>query len=355
MPENVLDWEKIPSYVVIEGPDGSGKDTIVDYLEEHNDELNAEFQREPSNITPVGNLIRNDVLSDKINSTYEEQGLLFTTDRYILREKIKNNLSSGENVISNRSFISSLAYQVTDDKPFNRILMELQSRATPPDLVLLTAVDSDTIIERKKKMEDEKEIFEKEDYLRKLPKKYLVSSYITKALFPTTNIKYIDCVQPKKGMKEDALEAVKDFQNGNIEYFEEFTPWKWSIGEQLPSLHNSRLLLDDRKSKNQRITPEEIFSGGLKSFSLRTAVRERSFLPDHSPSSVPKYRYVNDKNNFAAHSVLDGFIEDYREYEDIINIDSKEVLESCKYFFEKHNISRINPAYAGSPISLCVL
>ncbi|MCD6477485.1 MAG: dTMP kinase [Candidatus Aenigmarchaeota archaeon] len=344
--------KSIPSYIVVEGPDGSGKDTIVKFLKENND-LNADFYREPDIENPIGKIIRKDILSGDVYSDYQIQGLLFTSDRYLIqRTKMKESWERGRNIISNRSFVSTIAYQITEDLPFNRILIELQSRVIAPDMILFAAVDPETIIERKSRMNDRKEIFENKDFLRELSLKYLISLYITKALFPSTDIVYVDSRQSKEDMKEEALEKVSNFIGGEYQMFEDFTPWGWHTSEQFPSLHNARVEIKEKMKSGEEIEVKKIFYGGLKSAAMRKAIRDFIYNEDKLIGKADVSTFgskVREGDGIAVHSVLDGFLHEYEKYEDVMGVRGEDVRRACENFFEKNKIHRINPAYPGNP------
>ncbi len=101
-------------FVALEGPDGSGKSTILRLLEEYfadkND--NIVFTREPGG-TSIGEEIRQ-VLLDNKNTVmaYETEALLLAAARaQHVHEKIRPSLKAGKNVICDRFVLSSLAYQ----------------------------------------------------------------------------------------------------------------------------------------------------------------------------------------------------------------------------------------------------
>ncbi len=317
--------KKIPSYIVVEGPDGSGKDTIIEYLKEH-EELNADFYQEPSPENPIGRIIRHDILSGESYSDYQIEGLLFTADRYLTqRTEMKKSWNSGRNIISNRSFISSLAYQLKDDILFNKVLIELQKRVIAPDMVLFTAIDSDTIIERNM-AKDKKEIFENEKFLRELPIRYLRALYIAQYIFPTIEINYVDCKQPKKDMKEESLKKVIDFMEGNYKTSEKLNIPLWRKGELFHQLHEARMYLKERLKG--KIENKDLFFEGIESAFLRRAVRDFIY------GKGDLFKEDQDETI----SSLDEFLWNYVGYEDIIDINSKEVRKLCEEFFEKHEI-----------------
>ena len=98
-------------YIVFEGIDGAGKTTQIrktkEWLEQ-NGHL-VETVVEPTD-SPVGKLIRKtlqrkDATTDRIQKTL---GLLFAADRMLIMDELSDEKKI---ILSDRSFVSSLAYQ----------------------------------------------------------------------------------------------------------------------------------------------------------------------------------------------------------------------------------------------------
>ena len=151
-------------YIVFEGIDGAGKSTQInllkDWLEQNG--FDVETVVEPTD-SEVGKLIRKilqrpDATTDRIQKTL---GLLFAADRMLIMDKLNDD---SKVILSDRSFISSLAYQ----EPAEWI-EQINKYAKEPDLVLLLDVDVKTSINRCSK-EDE---FENEEFLSKVKANYL--------------------------------------------------------------------------------------------------------------------------------------------------------------------------------------
>ncbi len=151
-------------YIVFEGIDGAGKSTQIgllkDWLEKNG--FNVECVVEPTD-SEVGKLIRKilqrtDATSDRIQKTL---GLLFAADRMLIMDKLNDE---SKVILSDRSFISSLAYQEPADW-----IKQINKYAKEPDLVLLLDVDVKTSVNRCSK-EDE---FENEEFLNDVKANYL--------------------------------------------------------------------------------------------------------------------------------------------------------------------------------------
>lgn len=151
-------------YIVFEGIDGAGKSTQIQLLKEWLEEngLDVELLVEPTD-SKVGKLIRELLTYD--NATTEDMqktlGLLFAADRMLIMDKLNDE---NKVIISDRSFISSLAYQ--EPKEW---INEINKYAKKPDLVLLLDLDVATSVKR---CEGE-DSFENEEFLNKVKETYL--------------------------------------------------------------------------------------------------------------------------------------------------------------------------------------
>ena len=151
-------------YIVFEGIDGAGKSTQIKMLKEwlEANGFRVETLVEPTD-SEIGKLIREmlqrpDAETDKLQKTL---GLLFAADRMLIMDRLEDE---SKIIISDRSFISSLAYQ----EPAEWI-EELNKYAKKPDLLLLLDLDPKTSVART----DGKDTFENEEYLTKVRENYL--------------------------------------------------------------------------------------------------------------------------------------------------------------------------------------
>lgn len=100
-------------YIVIEGPNGTGKttqaDLLIDYLKTKG--ITAHHIKEPGG-SPVGEAIRSVLLNDKLGRTPMTNALLFTANRHELWHAVMQPaLERGEWIIGVRNYWSSLAFQ----------------------------------------------------------------------------------------------------------------------------------------------------------------------------------------------------------------------------------------------------
>lgn len=151
-------------YIVFEGIDGAGKSTQIGMLKEwlEANGFRVETLVEPTD-SEVGKLIRRilqrpDATTDHVQKTL---GLLFAADRMLIMDKLEDK---SKIFISDRSFISSLAYQ----EPVDWIEV-LNKYAKKPDLLLLLDLDVAKSVART----SGKDTFENETFLTGVKENYL--------------------------------------------------------------------------------------------------------------------------------------------------------------------------------------
>ena len=187
-------------YICLEGIDGAGKSTQIEFLSEWLNELGFKVEKvvEPTD-SEIGLLIRKIITSPNATSknTQKILGLLFAADRLTLMEKIDKYEEENNIVLSDRSFYSSLAYQ--DPQSW---IGEINKFAKKPDLVLLLDLDVDSAIERCSG-EDE---FEKKSFLSFVKDSYLDLAESDKDIF-----KIINANNGPKKVQSDVKKAVAPF------------------------------------------------------------------------------------------------------------------------------------------------
>ena len=151
-------------YIVFEGIDGAGKSTQTQMLKEwlEANGFKVETLVEPTD-SEVGKLIRKilqrpDATSDRIQKTL---GLLFAADRMLIMDKLEDE---SKIIISDRSFISSLAYQGNPEW-----VEVLNKYAKKPDLLILLDLDVETSVSRT----FDGDTFENVEFLTEVKQNYL--------------------------------------------------------------------------------------------------------------------------------------------------------------------------------------
>lgn len=163
-------------FIVLEGPDGSGKSTMAEMIGEYYKKAGREiiFTREPGG-TKISEQIRSIIL-DNNNSemAYTTEALLYAASRaQHVAEFIKPNLEEGKVVISERYVYSSIVYQGIGRNLGIQKVREINDFAIDglkPDLVLFFDIDPEKALNRKlsqgegDRLENEKLGFHKNVY-----------------------------------------------------------------------------------------------------------------------------------------------------------------------------------------------
>ena len=143
-------------FIVFEGPDGSGKSTIIrevrKILEEQKTDVS--FYREPGG-TDISEKIRS-IIVDKENTemSCKAEALLFAASRaQLVEERIIPDLKAGKVVISDRFVLSSILYQglgrdLGTDKV--RLINDFATGGLSPDMTIFFNIDYKTALERKR-------------------------------------------------------------------------------------------------------------------------------------------------------------------------------------------------------------
>lgn len=138
-------------YIVIEGPDGTGKTTQADALQAHlaAQGIQAVHIKEPGG-SPVSEAIRSVLLDGTLERTPMTNILLFTANRHELwHSVIRPTLDAGTWVITTRNYWSTLAYQGYGEGMNASIITAITNTFTDPQYmnpdiaVILTADDID--------------------------------------------------------------------------------------------------------------------------------------------------------------------------------------------------------------------
>lgn len=142
-------------FITLEGPDGSGKSTIIKLIGDYFKEKGIDFiqTREPGG-TSIGEDIRHIILDNKNTDMGEEtEALLYAASRaQHVHEKILPSLNAGKLVLCDRFLLSSLAYQgVGRNLGIENVKMinDFGIRGLYPDLILFFHIDPEVTLKRK--------------------------------------------------------------------------------------------------------------------------------------------------------------------------------------------------------------
>jgi dTMP kinase len=177
-------------YVIVEGIDGSGKSTLCKNLEQFLTKVGHDVvqTKEPTD-RKWGAEIRHRATTPGESMTLEEEIDLFVKDRRDHMDNlIKPSLEKKCIILQDRSFIS-VGYQSShkDSTRTTKELLELNSFAEKPDLVILLDISVDKAMERitSERATDD---FENKDRLTKVREAYLETAEYLKPQFPIVTI-----------------------------------------------------------------------------------------------------------------------------------------------------------------------
>lgn len=186
----------IGQYIAIEGLDMCGKTTMQKKLIEELTNKNKDViaVSEPYLEDSSSNIM--EILLNATNSNEYKIHSLAKNRETLLKTKILPALSNGINVISSRSFISSLVYQNDDEFDMNKILdTNIKICGTnfkAPDIVAYMPIDYNTYLKRTKMRDSIDSIETKlksEDYFNMMSDKY--EKALGVAMFHMPSIKFI--------------------------------------------------------------------------------------------------------------------------------------------------------------------
>ena len=195
------------TFVVVEGPEGAGKSTLVRWL---GGQLRAEGQRvltvrEPGG-TPIAEAARKLALKSRHDRAYGAELFLFLAARADLVERvIRPALADGQIVIADRFGLSTMAYQVAG-RGLSRDDVEAALRVATggltPDLTLVLDIPVTVGRERQKASGKVKDRIEREDdrFHTRVREAYRSAS--------GPGIVHIDASQSKKAVQDAAWQQI---------------------------------------------------------------------------------------------------------------------------------------------------
>lgn len=199
-------------FITLEGPDGSGKSTIIKLIGDYLQKKGIEFimTREPGG-TSIGEDIRHIILDNKnTDMGGETEALLYAASRaQHVHEKILPALDSGKLVLCDRFVLSSLAYQgVGRGLGIDRVKMinDFALSGLYPDLILFFHIDPEITLKRKTSGTDGDRL-EKEgnDFHNRVYNGYMELL----KLYPD-NIRIIDASQSIEKVLEDSIGKIEE-------------------------------------------------------------------------------------------------------------------------------------------------
>ncbi|MDR2544750.1 MAG: dTMP kinase [Methanobrevibacter sp.] len=182
-------------YICLEGIDGAGKSTQLEHISEWLVESGFKVKKvnEPTS-SDIGKLLRKLLKSQNANCEDMQKvfGLLFAADRLILKKELEEYEENNEIIISDRSFYSSLAYQIPQ-----KWIYTLNEYVKIPDLVILIDITPNLAIKRC----SQQDTFEDETFLNDIRNNYL-------KLAENEGFKIVDGSNGENKVKSDIKKAI---------------------------------------------------------------------------------------------------------------------------------------------------
>ncbi len=199
-------------FIVFEGIDGAGKSTQMQILKSklENAGRHVQMTAEPT-ASVTGGALR-DALSGNFRRTQAELAAMFLADRVFHNTDrhggIKQALEKGCDVLCDRYYYSSFAYQGTDTDLGWVMDMNLNCPdILKPDLCIFLDLDAESSRKRIEKTRTETEIFENAEALRKIRQKFFDVFDILKE---TENIKIVNAAQTVEQISEQIYKIVAE-------------------------------------------------------------------------------------------------------------------------------------------------
>lgn len=203
-------------FIVFEGLDGSGKSTQIRLLAQRLEEKGRRVFRtaEPTDL-PTGKLLRQELGgSGEVDPAYLAG--LFLTDRAAHNTHPETGISAaleqGMDVISDRYYYSSFAYQGMDTDLKWVMDMNLNCPVIrKPDLCIFLDVDNKTCKERIDSRQEKLEIYERDaEVLSRIRGKFFE---VFRLLEGRENIRVVQANRPAEEIAEEILKLVEELEN----------------------------------------------------------------------------------------------------------------------------------------------
>ena len=186
-------------FIVLEGIDGSGKDTHLKFIARELRELGHTVVEtaEPSG-GRVGMFLKRYANRKEERLPAESEALLYASDRFDhVKNVVKPALLRDQIVISTRYYYSSMAYQGAKGVDLARI-REMNRFALKPDLAILLDILPESSLHRLKRR---RSIYEVSDYLRKVRNIYI-------ELANEGELVKVNADRPKRVVREELLSMI---------------------------------------------------------------------------------------------------------------------------------------------------
>lgn len=176
-------------FIVIEGPDGSGKTTLAKELAANLNQLNIPtvYTYEPTRISKFGRNLRNMMRNGDISDIYNFADLFVEDRKEHLEKIIVPALKRNEFVVCDRYKYSALVYQQIQGVDL-AYLLEISRQCLVPDIVYVLIPSNVEILLKRIATRKKEDIFEKKEFLATTIEYYKH----LKKYFPSEQIVFLD-------------------------------------------------------------------------------------------------------------------------------------------------------------------
>lgn len=201
-------------FIVFEGLDGSGKGTQINLLvQEMQKQGRKVFQTAEPTVSSVGGIIRDTLGGFQERDAYELSAL-FLADRIAHNTNTKNGikqfLDNGIDVVCDRYYYSSFAYQGIDADLEWVMKLNLECKEIlKPDICIFLDVDTENCDERISKNRLEREIYENKSTLERIRRRFFDVFEILK---DSENIKIVDAARSVDEISADIIKIYKNIK-----------------------------------------------------------------------------------------------------------------------------------------------
>lgn len=201
-------------FIVLEGLDGSGKGTQISRLSEYIKKSGGQayITAEPT-ASSTGGMIR-DALGGFVQRDAYELSALFLADRIFhnvnSKNGIKKYLDSGIDVICDRYYYSSFAYQGIDADLDWVMKMNLECRdIIKPDLCIFLDVDTELCDRRISENRFDREIYENIEMQKKIRSRFFE---VFERLKDSENISVVNASRSIEEVEQDIIKLFKEIK-----------------------------------------------------------------------------------------------------------------------------------------------
>ncbi len=193
-------------FLVLEGPDGSGKTTLCAALTERLKArgIPALSTYEPTRENPYGREIRRLLQEKQVGDPVRFCDLMTEDRRRHLADTIFPALASGSWVVCDRYKYSALVYQSLQGVPAAYVAESNQSFRVPDAAWILRPRSVDTLFSRMGGRSGQAEYFEKRDFLERTMDLYARLP----AFFPGENLRFLDAERPVSALLDEMEESL---------------------------------------------------------------------------------------------------------------------------------------------------